>query len=140
MTRVLTAVLFAVALAPTGASATCLGGYPVITHVTVEHRMTSNQVTRYHLVGTVTNNGTQGQPANTLQSVDILHDGDKLDSRGIPPLSLGASYHFTYDFMRAEDAGADSTTLTFRVDMQSGNNMQSESSCNPANHVYSITF
>ena len=140
MTRVLTAVLFAVALAPTGASAACLGAYPVVAHVTVENHMTKNQVTRYHLVGTVTNEGTQGQPANTLQFVDISHDGTKLDSRGIPPLSLGASYHFTYDFMRAEDAGADTTKLTFRMETQSGNNMQSENNCNPANHIYSITF
>ncbi len=140
MTRVLTAVVFAVALAPAGASAACLGGYPVIAHVTVENHMTSNQVTRYHLVGTVTNEGTQAQPANTLQFVDISQNGDKLDSRGIPPLSLGASYHFTYDFMRAEDAGADTTKLTFRMETQSGNNMRSENTCNPANGVYSITF
>jgi hypothetical protein len=134
MIRIFTAVFFAVALAPTGTSAACLGPNPAITHVSVINHTTSNQVNRYHLVGTVTNEGTSGQPSNTLQFVDIWYGGDKLDSRGIPPLPLGGSYNFSYDFQRSSDAGSGTTQLTFRIDMRSGSN------CNPANGRYSVTF
>ena len=134
MLRFFAALLVAFALAPAASSAACLGPNPAITHVTVINHTTSNQVSRYHLVGTVTNEGTAGQPSNVLQFVDIWHDGDKMDSRGIPPLPLSGSHNFSYDWVRASDAGAGTTKLTFRMDVQSGTN------CNPANGTYSVTF
>ncbi|MBV8373882.1 MAG: hypothetical protein JO302_00075 [Candidatus Eremiobacteraeota bacterium] len=134
MTRLFTALLIAAALMPAPAAAACLGSNPAITHVSVINHTTSGQVSRYHLVGTVTNEGTSGQPSNTLQFVTIWHDTDKVDSRGIPPLALGASYNFSYDWLRAPDAGAGTTKLTFRMDVRSGSN------CNPANGTYSVTF
>jgi hypothetical protein len=134
MIRFLTAILSAAALVPTGASAACLGPNPAITHVAVSSHSTSGQVSRYHLVGTVTNLGSAGQPSNVLQFVDIWHDTDKMDSRGIPPIPIGGSYNFSYDWMRASDAGPGTTKLIFRMDMRSGTN------CNPANGTYSVTF
>jgi hypothetical protein len=137
MIRVFTAVFFVIALAPIGAAATsttCLGSNPAIGHMRVAGETTSGQVTRYHLVGTVTNLGTMGQPSNVLQFVEIWHDGDKMDTRGVPPLSLGGHYNFSYDWMRASDAGPGTTTLTFRMNMVSGSN------CNPANSVSIIRF
>ena len=134
MIRFLTALLLAAAFAPAPAAAACLGANPAITHVTVINHTVSNQVSRYHLVGTVTNEGTSGQPSNVLQFVDIWHDTDKVDSRGIPPLPVGGSYNFSYDWLRAPDAGAGTTKLTFRMDVRSGSN------CNPANGTYSVTF
>ena len=134
MIRFLIAPIVALALVPVTASAACLGPNPAITHVGVQSKMTRGQATMYHLVGTVTNEGSAGQPPNALQFVDIWHDGDKLDSRGIPPLPLGGSHNFSYDFIRASDAGAGTTTLIFKIDMTSGTN------CNPANGTYKATF
>jgi hypothetical protein len=134
MIRFFTAALVALALAPAPASAACLGSNPAITHVGVQSKMTRGQATMFHLVGTVTNEGTSGQPPNVLQFVDIWHDGEKMDSRGIPPLPLAGSHSFSYDFVRASDAGAGTTTLIFKIDVTSGTN------CNPGNGTYKVTF
>ncbi|HYL28047.1 MAG TPA: hypothetical protein VEW74_09450 [Candidatus Nitrosotalea sp.] len=134
MIRFLIAPIVALALMPATASAACQGPNPAITHVAVQTHMTRGQATMYHLVGTVTNEGTSGQPSNVLQFVDIWHDGDKLDSRGIPPLPLGGSHNFSYDFIRASDAGAGTTTLVFKIDITSGSN------CSDADDTYKVTF
>ena len=137
MIRLVTVTFVLIALAPIGASATsttCLGSNPGVGHVHVAGMASSGQATRYHLVGTVTNLGTVGQPSNVLQFVDIWHDGQKVDSRGIPPIALGGHYTFSYDWLRASDAGSGTTTLIFRLRMVSGSN------CNPSNSVSIIRF
>jgi len=118
-----------VALVPVGVSAAtrCLGGNPAISHVEVQSTHTMGKMNTYHLVGTVTNMGTANQPSNTLQFVDIYDGAQKVDAKTIPPLTSSGTFHFTYNWNRASDAGAGSTTFVFRMRMVHGTN------CNPSN-------
>jgi subtilase family serine protease len=135
MIRALTALFFIFALAPLGApAATCAGANPAITSAVVKNVTSSGGLNAYHLVGIVTNLGSQGQASNTLQFVDIYVDRQKLDDRGIPPLAPGQSYTFGYVWQRSADAGNGTTTVYFRMDMRQGQD------CNPANGTYSVTF
>jgi hypothetical protein len=135
MIRILTALLVALAPAPSAARAqSCAGPNPAITSLAVKDVTTSGNLNTYHLDGTVTNLGTQGQPSNTLQFVDIYIDTQKRNDRGIPPLAPGQSYNFGFDWTRSSDAGPGTTTARFRLRMVQG------SDCNPANGVRSIKF
>jgi hypothetical protein len=118
-----------VALVPVGVSAAtrCLGGNPAITHVEVQSTHTMGKMNTYHLVGTVMNMGTANQPSNTLQFVDIYDGAQKVDAKTIPPLTSSGTFHFTYNWNRASDAGAGSTTFVFKMRMVHGTN------CNPSN-------
>lgn len=135
MIRVLIALLVLLALAPEAAPAAgCAGANPALTSVTVKNVTTSGQLNTYHMVGTVTNLGSQGQPSNTLQFVDIYVDQMKKNDRGIPPLAPGQSYTFGFDWPRSTDAGSGTTTVHYRIRMVQG------SDCNPANGTNSVTF
>lgn len=135
MIRVLIALLVVLALAPEAAPAAgCAGANPALTSVTVKNVTTSGQLNTYHMVGTVTNLGSQGQPSNTLQFVDIYVDQMKKNDRGIPPLAPGQSYTFGFDWPRSTDAGSGTTTVHYRIRMVQG------SDCNPANGTNSVTF
>jgi subtilase family serine protease len=135
MIRASLAMLFTIAFAPLGASAaTCSGADPAITSAVVKTVTTSGSLNTYHLAGTVINLGSQAQPSNTLQFVDIYIDRQKRDSRGIPPLRPGQSYTFGFDWARATDAGNGTTTVHFVIDMRQG------SDCDPGNGKYSVTF
>jgi CARDB len=135
MIRALTAVVFTLALAPPAAlAATCAGANPAITSVVVKNVTNNGLTNTYHMVGTVSNLGSAGQPSNTLQFVDIYVDRVKHDDRGIPPLAPGQSYTFGYDWVRSVDAGPGTTTVHFRIRMVQG------SDCNPANGTNSVTF
>ncbi len=135
MIRALTAVLVVLALAPAGApAATCAGPNPAITSVAVKNVTTDGKTNQYNIAGTVTNLGSQAQPSNTLQFVDIYVNEMKRDERGIPPLAPGQSYNFGYTWVRAVDAGTGTTTVHFRIRMVQGQD------CNPANGKNSLTF
>ncbi len=136
MIRTLTLGIFVLALVPVGASAQrCVGGNPAITHVAVQTTHNTGSMNQYRLVGTVQNMGTAAQPANTLQFVDIYDGSQKLDSRSIPPLSNSGTFHFTYNWSRAHEAAAGSTTFTFKMRMVHGTN------CEPTNGgTYHLTF
>jgi len=121
------------ALAPLGASATCVGPKPAIGSVYVASHTSNGRVNVYNLVGTVTNVGSSAQSSNTLQFVDIWQYGVKLDARGIPPLGLGSSAHFSYAWQRAIDAAPGTTTLNFTVDVRQGINCS-------AKRPYTLTF
>jgi subtilase family serine protease len=135
MIRASNVILFALALAPLGApAATCAGPNSAITSVAVKN-VTSNGLTnQYHIVGTVTNLGSQAQASSTLQFVDIYVDRQKRDDRGIPPLRPGESYQFGYTWTRSIHAGTGTTTAYFRIRMVSG------ADCNRANGTNSVTF
>ncbi len=123
------------ALLPTATRAgTCTGANPAITSVVVKNVTSNGSVSIYHITGTVTNLGSQRQPSDTLQFVDVYVDQVKHDDRGIPPLAPGQSYTFGYDWTRSNQAGNGSTTAHFRMDMRRGSN------CNPNNGTYSVTF
>lgn len=136
MIRFLTALsILLTAVAPaTANAATCAGANPAITSVTVNNTTSTDKLNTYHIAGIVTNLGSQGQPSNTLQFVDVYSDGVKRDERGIPPLAPGQSYKFGFDWPRSTDAGAGTTTVHFRIRMVQG------SDCNPSNGTNSVTF
>jgi hypothetical protein len=135
MIRALPAVIFILALAPLGtAAATCAGADPAITSAAVQTVTSNGLLNQYHIVGTVTNLGSQAQPSNTLQFADIYVDRVRHDDRGIPPLAPGQSYTFGYTWLRAVGAGNDTTTVHFRIRMVQGND------CDPANGSNSVTF
>ncbi|MBV9718741.1 MAG: hypothetical protein JOZ77_05450 [Candidatus Eremiobacteraeota bacterium] len=135
MIRVLTAAAVILTFTPaTAHAATCSGANPAITSVVVKNVTTAGELNTYHLVGTVTNLGSQAQPSSTLQFVDIYAETEKHDNRGVPPLAPGQSYTFGYNWQRATDAGNGSTTVHFRIQMKQGTN------CNPGNGSYSVTF
>ncbi len=135
MIRTISIVLFL--LAQTGAAAvaaTCAGANPAITSVAVKNVTSDGRLNDYHIVGTVTNLGSSGQPNNTLQFVDIWQYGNKLDDKGIPPLAPGQSASFSYMWQRSAEAARGSTILNFRIRMEQG------SDCNPGNGTYSLTL
>ena len=133
--RLLSVGLFLAAIVPPAApAATCAGPNPAITSVAVKNVTSNGSVSVYHLVGTVTNLGSQGQPSDTLQFVDVYVDQVKHDDRGVPPLGPGKSYTFGYDWTRSVQAGNGTTTANFRIDVRRGSN------CNPSNGTYSLTF
>jgi hypothetical protein len=135
MIRVQTLLFALAALAPSAAPAAgCAGANPAITSVTVKNVTSSGQLSTYHIVGTVTNLGSQRQSSNTLQFVDIYVDQMKRNDRGVPPLAPGQSYTFGFDWSRSTDAGAGTTTVQFRVRMVQGAN------CNSSNATNSVTF
>jgi subtilase family serine protease len=122
------------ALTAPSPAATCAGPDPAITDVVVKNVSGSAGLNTYHLSGTVSNVGGAAQASNTLQFVEIYVDGQKRDSRGIPPLAPGGTYTFGYDWQRSSDAGTGTTTVRFRMHVRQG------ADCDTSNGTYSVTF
>ena len=88
--RIVSAGLLLLAQLPLAAHAsTCGGANPAVTSAVVKSVVPSGNVNQYHIQGTVTNLGSQGQADNTLQFVDIYEGAsqERLNDRGIPPLN-----------------------------------------------------
>lgn len=133
MIRTMSVVLFLLAqTAGAAVAATCAGANPAIGSVAVKSVSSDGKLNTYHIVGTVTNMGSAGQPSNTLQFVDIWQYQVKLDDKSIPPLAPGQSASFSYNWQRSTDAASGTTTLNFRIRMEQG------SDCNPGNGTYSL--
>lgn len=98
------------------ASAACSGADPKITNVVVKSVSSDGKLNHYQISGTVVNLGSQAQPPNTLQFVDIFMDTDKVDAKGIPPLKPGESYNFSYVSHRSVDSANGSTPMRFVID------------------------
>jgi hypothetical protein len=135
MIRTMAIVAFLLAQTGTAAvAATCAGANPAVTSVAVKSVTSDGKLNNYHIVGTVTNLGSSGQPSHTLQFVDIWQYGIKLDDKGIPPLAPGQSASFSYMWQRNVESARGSTVLNFRIRMEEG------SDCNPANGTYNLTL
>jgi hypothetical protein len=132
------ALLLFLQAAPASA-ASCLGADPAIVSVAVKGMHSSGGLNRYTLSGKVANLGSTSQASNTLQFVDIYKGSTKLDSRGIPPLRAGQSYVFEYVSDRSAQAGAQTTTLGFHMDVRQPANTGSEP-CNTSNGVTMVRF
>jgi hypothetical protein len=132
------ALLFASGYAPANAAA-CIGPDPAIVSVAVKGMQSSGGLNHYILSGKVVNLGSTAQAANTLQFADIYKGSTKLDSRGIPPLKAGQSYAFEYISARSAQAGAQTTSLGFRMDVRQPPNTGSQS-CNTSNGVTMVRF
>ena len=127
--------LLALAFTATAASAACNGADPSIASVAVSNVTSTGGLNHYHVRGTVTNIGSQAQPSNTLQFVNIYENGQKLDDKGIPPLAPGQSYQFEYVSDRSVQAGVGSSKLVFRLDVE----QPASAECGPA-APYDVSF
>jgi subtilase family serine protease len=135
MIRTMSIVVFLFAQTGVAAvAATCAGANPAITKVAVQSVTSDGKLNNYHIVGTVANFGSQTQPSNTLQFVDIWQYGVRLDAKSIRPLAPGQSATFSYLWRRSTDAARGTSTLNFRIRMEQG------SDCNPANGSYNLTL
>lgn len=137
-TMILVVVLLAT-LPANAAAAGCAGADPAVTSVRVQNVTANGSANRYTLVGTVTNLGNQKQASNVLQFVDIYQEGTRLEDRGVPPLAPGQSYTFSYVWMRALDAGTNTTTFDFRIRMTSPSPAGNHD-CNAGNDTYRLRF
>jgi hypothetical protein len=139
MIRFVTLALFVAAQLPIHAAAACAGADPAVTSVKVQNVSTSGSLNQYHILGTVTNLGTQGQPGNVLQSVDIFLNGQHLDTKGIPPLRPSQAYSFTYVWQRATDAGAGTTEMLFKLRLTQPSPPGNED-CDASNDSFTLKF
>src|SRR5271165_2428067 len=98
-------ILAALTLAQNPAQATCVGAAPAIASVVNKGATQDSGVNRYQLAVTVVNRGTQAQAGNVLQSVDVYEHETKRDAKGIPPVKVGQSYTYVYQYVRSTDAG-----------------------------------
>ena len=127
-------------LQPAPAFATsCVGPDPAIVSVAVKGMQSSGGLNHYTLSGKVVNLGSTAQASNTMQFVDIYKGSTKLDSRGIPPLRAGQSYAFEYVTDRSAQAGAQTTSLGFRMDVREPANTGSQP-CHTSNGVMMVRF
>jgi hypothetical protein len=113
MFRTIIAALVLIAPAAVAPAAACNG--PVVTAVVVKGVQTAGALNHYELSGTVVNDGAS-QASNVLQSVDIFENGEKLDTRSVPPLKAGESFAFTYVADRSSDAGKGTSKIAFQLD------------------------
>ncbi len=121
-------------------SAACSGADPALTSVAVKNVSHANGISRYTLVGTVVNAGSEAQESNVLQFVDIYQTpGEKLDAKGIPPLKAGESYAFSYVLLRSTEAGSGTTSLRFQLDMRQPAT-SGAANCNTGNDSFTLTF
>jgi hypothetical protein len=132
------ALLFVAEFAPATAAA-CVGPDPAIVSVAVKGMQSSGGLNHYTLSGRVVNLGSTAQASNTLQFADIYKGSTKLDSRGIPPLKAGQSYAFEYISARSAQAGAQTTTLGFRMDVREPANTGMQP-CNTSNGIMMVRF
>ena len=117
--------------------AACNGADPKVTNVSVKDVSSDGNLNHYQITGTVVNLGSQAQPSNTLQFVDIFMDSDKVDTKGIPPLKPGESYTFTYVSKRSADAANGTTPMRFVIDEV---NRSTYLDCDAAADSFAFTF
>ena len=112
---VMLAILLASAPVSALAAANCDGPNPAVTSVALRNVSHTPHLDFYHVTATVTNLGSQAQPGDALQFVDVVQYGGRLDDRGIPPLAPGQSYTIDYTWPRSADAGKMTSPLDFRM-------------------------
>lgn len=130
-------VLLAIAIAQ-GSPSSCSGADPAIVSAGVSNVTDNGDLKHYTITVVVTNQGNAKQPGNTLQSVDIYRDGQKIDAKGVPPLGPGQSYRFDYGLDRSSLAGDDTTQMLFRLQVHSP--AGSSIDCNPNNDIFGLTL
>ena len=98
---------------------------PSIRSAVVQSVTTEGALNRYVVAITVENRGGVRQPANLLQSLDVLQDGEKVGRVGLQPLRPKQSQKVTFLMVRSTDAGDGTTQLEFSLDFngRSGNDV-----------------
>jgi hypothetical protein len=96
-------------------AAACSGAEPSIDQAAVRSVTQNGDLNHYVVAITVSNHGSAGQPGNTLQSIAVYQNGDKVDQKGLPPLRSGGRATVTYAFDRNHRSEARSTNLRFKL-------------------------
>jgi len=118
----------------------CSGADPAVVSAAVKNvTPAGTNLNQYHIGITVTNSGSAAQAKDVLQFVDIYSGAEKLDAKGVQPLGPGQSYTVDYVYQRARDAGANTTTLKFQLDMRNPAGTGAQD-CSDANDAFSLTF
>ena len=99
------------------ATGSCAGADPALVGANVKGVTNSAAVNHYVVTVSVVNRGNANQPSNVLQSVDIFQNGNKVDTKGIPPLKSGEVYKFDFNFMRSAGAADGTTHFKFAIAM-----------------------
>ena len=111
------AAAFLVAANTAVATGSCAGADPALVGANVKGVTNSGNVNHYVVSVSVMNRGNANQPSNVLQSVDIFQNGNKVDTKGIPPLKAGQVYKFDFNFMRSAGAADGTTHFKFAIAM-----------------------
>lgn len=119
-------------MAATSAGVDAACSAPDVAHARVASVTHAGGMNLYRIEMTIANRQAASQPPNTLQFVDIFHDGTKMDAIGVPPLRAGHTYRAAYTFRRSADAGDGTSTLHLFVEMR-------QPACT-ASTPYTITF
>jgi hypothetical protein len=108
-------LLLAIAcLLPATAAAQCNAGHESVT-ASVHDVTTDGKMNYYHIAATV-DNGGYSQASSALQFVDMYQRDEKLDAKGVPPLSADGKHTVFFTWKRSVEAGPGSTILTFKLD------------------------
>ena len=125
--KTLSLLLALACLLPATAAAQC-GSAPAVT-AAVQNVSTDGKMNFYRIAATVANLGSN-QGSSTLQFVDMYQRDEKLDAKGVPPLSPDQKHTVYFTWKRSVDAGPGSTILTFKLDP----------SCNADETGYKLRF
>lgn len=93
----------------------CTGTQPGVVAVALHGVTRTPYLDRYRIEATVSNSGERAQAGNTMQFLDVMYYGTRIDARGIPPLAPGQSYTVTYVWPRSADAGHLTSPLDFQI-------------------------
>jgi opacity protein-like surface antigen len=113
--RALASAVMAVCALTGPVAAQCIA--PTVAAARIGGVTRSDGLNHYRVVMNI-ENAHDAQPSDTLQFVDIYHDGVKLDAIGVPPLKSSGSYSAAYTFTRSSDAGEGTTTLNLQIEMR----------------------
>jgi hypothetical protein len=116
----------------------CSGADPAVVSAAVSNVTDNGDLKHYTVIIIVQNLGDKKQPGNTLQSIDVYRDGQKVDAKGVPPLGPGQSYRFDYGLDRSSLAGDGTTQMLFRLQVHSP--AVSRVDCNPNNDIYGLAL
>ena len=112
---------------------------PAIESATQEKGDSKNGVDTFLIHVSILNRGAIGQSAKVKQVVSIYHNDERRSQISVPVLDKGEAYAFTTSYKRNSDAGANSTTLLFRLGGLTYAPLSVED-CNQGNNSYHLTF
>jgi hypothetical protein len=114
------ALLAAILVGNAPVAVACSGAEPAIVGAALQSRTTNGNLNHYVVAVHVKNLGSKGQPSNTLQSVEVLQNGDHVDQKGLPPLRPGQTATVFYAFDRSAGAAGHTTRLSFGLSAHAG--------------------
>jgi hypothetical protein len=122
------------------ATGSCTGADPALVGASVKGVTNSGNINHYVVTVSVINRGNANQPSNVLQSVDVFQNGNKVDTKGIPPLKAGQGYKFDFHFMRSAGAPDGTTHFRFAIAMHQPSGAPNAQDCSTSNDTLIRAF